>query len=148
MASFVYTPIKAKLMQAGIDLHTTGADVRAILCMTNTTADTDQDAATLSAISVLDEMDGSGYSRQALTGETVAEDAANNRGEFDAADATFAGVSAGTRQVAGILLYIHVDGTAGNDIPLAWIDSGGFPFDPGGGDIDVVWNAEGILQLT
>src|SRR3972149_3413525 len=31
---------------------------------------------------------------------------------------------------------------------VAWIDTGGFPFSGNGGNVDVAWNAEGIVQAT
>lgn len=146
--SFWYTNAKRAILAGEIDLDTAGDDVRLLLVMSNTTADTTEDAATITGLGTLDEMDGSGYARQALAGEAVTADNANDRGEFDANDTQFASVSAGTRQVVGAVLYKHVDGTPGNDIPIAYIDGTGFPFDPGGGNIDFAWNAEGILHAA
>jgi hypothetical protein len=145
MASFVYTPRKTDLLNGNLDLA--AADVRVALVMSNTTADTAQDANDLADIT-LDEYDGANYARQAIGTEAVNEDAANNRAEFDGDNIQFANLGAGTRQAVGMLVYIHVDGTAANDLALAYIDSGGFPFDGNGGNVDVAWNAEGILQLT
>lgn len=145
MASFVYTPAKTALAGAQLDLDT--HDMRILLVMTNTTADTDQDVQNIADIGTLDEMDGSGYARQTLTGEAINEDAANNRAEFDANDATFSTLGAGTRSVAGIVLYRHVTNDA-DAVLLAYIDSGGFPFAASGTDVVVQWNAEGIVQIT
>jgi len=142
--SIVYTNAKRALLAGELNLATN--DIRVALVMTNTTADTDQDAALMNAITTLDEMDGAGYARQALTGEAVAADDPNNRGEFDANNLTFSAVSAGTRQVAGMVVYKHVTNDT-DSIPIAYIDSGGFPFTANGGDIVVAWNVEGILQL-
>jgi hypothetical protein len=47
-----------------------------------------------------------------------------------------------------MVVYRHVDGTAANDLPIAYIDSGGFPFSGNGGAINVTVNAEGLLQVT
>jgi hypothetical protein len=145
--SFAYTPYKFRLARGEAAWHT--MDVRALLVMSNTTADTDQDAATLSAISNLDEYNGSGDARAALGSEAVVQDDANNRSEMDAADITFgATVAAGTRQAVGIVIYQHVDGTAANDKPMLYIDSGGFPFDGANGPVNVTWHSEGIAQVT
>lgn len=145
--SFVYTGFKNRLLKGDVDFDT--QDIRAMLVMTNTTADTDQDSNVVNDITTLDEYDGAGYSRAALASETVNQDNANNRAEFDAADFTFgATVAAGTRQAAGIVLYRHVDGTAANDQLIAYIDSGGFPFAGNGGSVSVTVNAEGLLQAT
>lgn len=148
MASFWYTPAKERLAKGDLDWDEAGHDIRAMLVMTNTTADTDQDAGTISAIGTLDEYDGSGYARAALT-QSVVRDDANNRAELDVNDFSFGStVAAGTRQAAGMVIYRHVDGTAANDLPIAYIDTGGFPFAGNGGAINVTVNAEGLLQVT
>lgn len=150
MASFWYTPAKERLAKGDLDFDEAGNDIRVMLCMTNTTADTDQDAGTLSAIGTLDEYDGSGYSRAALAGQSVVRDDANNRAEITATSPISFGatVGAGTRSAAGALVYRHVDGTAANDQPIAWIDTGGFPINGGGGPFQIAINAEGLLQVT
>jgi hypothetical protein len=144
MASFVYTPAKAELLRADHDFET--GDFRIILCMTNTTADTLQDAEFVADVA-LDEYDGAAYARKTLAGEAVTQDDANNRGEFDANDIQWVALGAGTRQAQGMVLFRFVTNDA--DSPLiAWIDSGGFPFSGNGGNVDVAWNVEGILQAT
>jgi hypothetical protein len=148
MANFVYTKAKQRLLAGDVDLDEAGHDMRVLLVMTSTTADTDQDADTLSGITTLDEYDGSGYARQAIASQTTVEDETNNRGEFDGADVTFATLGAGTRQCQAAVIYRHVDGTAANDQPVIYIDTGGFPFSGNGGDVTISWNAEGILQAT
>ena len=145
MASFVYTPAKTKLLNGDLDFAT--QDFRVLLVMSNTTADTDQDAEFISSIGTLDEYDGANYARQAIGGEAVNEDAANNRAEFDGNDIQFATLGAGTRQAVGMVLYLHVTNDADSPV-IAYIDSGGFPFSGNGGNVDVAWNAEGILQAT
>lgn len=150
MASFWYTPAKERLAKGDLDFDETGHDIRIMLCMTNTTADTDQDAGTLSAITTLDEYDGAGYSRAALASQTVTRDDPNNRAEIGATSPVSFGstVAAGTRSAQGALVYRHVDGTAANDQPIAWIDTGGFPLNGGGGPFELAINAEGLLQVT
>lgn len=146
MANFVYTGFKNRLLKGDVDFDTN--DIRAMLVMTNTTADTLQDANTLSDVS-LDEYDGSGYSRATLTGETVTQDNTNDRAEFSASNFSFGTtVAAGTRQAQAMVLYQHVDGTAANDKLIAYYDTGGFPFAGNGGSISVTVNAEGLLQAT
>ena len=148
--SFVYTPAKTKIAKGLLNLQEAGVDLRAKLCMSNTTADTDQDAASLSAIGTLDEYNGSGYTEATLAAQTVNEDAANNRAELSVTSPISFGstVGAGTRQAVGALLYVRVDGTAANDWPVAWIDTGGFPIDGGGGPFEIAVNAEGLLQVA
>jgi hypothetical protein len=147
MASHVLDNAKEQLLLGTLDFSTD--DIRVALMMTNTTVDTEKDKALVSGYTTLDEFDGSGYTTGgvALTSEAVTEDGANNRGEFDAADAVFTSVGAGTRQIAGALVYKWVTNFT-SSIPIAWIDTGGFPVTANGGTITVTWNAEGILQLT
>jgi hypothetical protein len=144
--SFAYTGAKEKFGRGEIAWHT--SDIRAMLVMTNTTADTDQDAVALAGIGTMDEYDGSGYARVALGAEAVNRDDPNNRAELDANDFTWTALGAGTRQAQAMVVYKHVDGTAANDVPIAFIDTGGFPFAGNGGDVTIQWSVEGIVQLT
>jgi hypothetical protein len=147
MANFAYTAAKQKIAKGDADFDT--LDIRAILVMTNTDADTAQDAATITAIGVLDEYDGAGYARPDLGASTITQDDPNNRSEIDYPDFTFgASVAAGTRQAAGYVIYTRVDGTPGNDWPVGWVDTGGFPFSGNGGAVNVTVNAEGAIQIT
>ena len=144
MASFCYIPAKKYLWDGTIDLDT--HDIRIALVMTNSTADTDNTAALMNAFGTLDEMDGAGYARIALTGEAVNQDTPNVRAEFDANDVTFTGISNGTRQVQGTILFNFVTNDA-DSIPIFYIDFGS-TINPGGGTINVVWDAQGIAQHT
>jgi len=144
--SFVYTPAKRRLFEAGFDLREAGSDIRLILVMTNTTADTFQDTEFVSGVT-LDEYDGTGYARKALASQAVNQDDPNNRAEFDADDVLWSILGAGSRPCQGMVLYKHV--TNDGDSPLiAFIDTGGFPFSGSGIDIQVTWNTEGIVQAT
>jgi len=147
MADFVYDNAKEQLLLGALDFSTD--DMRVALLMTNTTADTEKAAATVGGFTTPDDFDGSGYTAggAALAGEAVTEDGANNRGEFDATNLTFSALGAGTRNIAGALLYKFVT-NFNSSIPIAWIDSGGFPVTANGGDITLNWNAEGLIQAT
>ena len=154
MADFAFTFGKQALGRGVFNL--VSADIRFILCMTQTTATvndgTGVDAATISAIT-LDEFDGganhppSFANRELLLGTEFDADTANNRAEFDATNHTVASIPAGTRDIKGIIVYYHVTNDAAS-IPLVWIDSGGFPFSANGGSLVLSWNAEGIFQIT
>lgn len=145
MASAAYTPFKGNLMRGSHDLP--NADVRVLLAMSNTTFDTETDDEFVGDTTTPDEYDGTNYARQALTGEAVTDDTGNDRGEFDAADAQFASLGVGTRQATGMVVFSFIINDAGSPL-MAWIDTGGFPFDGNGGNVDVAWNAEGIIQVT
>lgn len=142
--SFVYTRAKRDIFNADIDFNLPH-DFRIILVDNTTTADTEEDAATISAFTTLGELSGAGYVRKALANEVVNEDTVNNRAEFDADDITWTGIDAGTAQA--MILYKHVTNDT-DSIPIAYIDTGGFPINTNGGDLTVQWNAEGILQGT
>ena len=145
--SHAFTPWKTLIAQGGVNHATT--DFRAMLVMSNTTADTEVDAQNPGDLTTLDEYNGSGYARATLTGEAVNEDLPNNRAEFTSNAWNFGStVGAGTRQAVGLIVYKFVDGTAANDVLAYFIDSGGFPFNGAGGPIDVTPNAEGIAQIT
>ncbi len=160
MANFMYTPEKERLMEGNTNYLEGQDDIRAILVMTNTTADTDQDATNLSGagdITTLDEFDGSGYTAHgsggnALASQAVTQDTGNNRSEFDATDLAFGALSVGTRNIVGMVIYRHVDGTTANDTVVAYIDTGGFNpstgFAANGSTVTIQWNSEGIIQTT
>ena len=144
MASFIYNEAKRMLFAGELDLN--ADDMRLKMLMTNTTADTENDGiVNLSDFTTLDEMDGANYAVKALTTETVSKDDANDRAEFDCDDITYTSLGAGTRGVAGFLLYKYVDGTPGNDIAVAWIEQAATP---DGSNFTIQINAEGLLQLT
>lgn len=148
MANFVYTIAASKLLSADIDLN--ADDIRVMLVMANTTADTERDATTISGFTTLDECDGASYARKTLTGEAVNTDNTNDRGEFDANDIQWASLGAGTRNNQAMVVYKHVTNDA-DSIPICYIDTTSpsiFPFNGNGGNVDIAWNAEGILQGT
>lgn len=145
MANFAYTQFKADLLRG---LHDFDApdDVRVRLVMTNTTYDTEEDATSMD-VTTEDTYDGSGYADQSLGTDAVSTDTVNDRGEYDAADAQFATLGVGTRQAQAMVVFKFVTNDA-LSTPIAYIDTGGFPFDGNGGNVDIAWNAEGIVQTT
>ena len=146
MANFIYNEAKRRFLRGLIDMQ---GDIRVLLVMTNTTADTEDDVNTIGGFTTLDEFDGSGYSSggQELDNEVVTEDAANNRAEASADNETFSTEGAGSRNAQAAIIYLF-DTDLSSSIPIAYIDAGGFPFAANGGDITFQWNAEGILQAA
>lgn len=145
MASFLYDNAKKLLMNGGLDLDT--HDIRIALVMSNTTADTEDTKTTISGgtgFTTLDEMDGAGYARVALTTEAVTD--SGTYGKFDADDVTFTSVSAGTRSVTGALIFRFITNDTDN-VPIAYIDFGG-DFAANGSNIVITWSATGIINLT
>lgn len=148
--SFVYTPAKELNMKAALDYD--GDDLRVMLLKTSgsTTADTDQDAATISAITTLGELVATGYARQALASEAVNRDDANNRAEFDAADVAFGAIGGAVNDTIGAILLFKFVTNDSDSIPIAYIDNAGssFSMPTNGSTISITWNAEGIVQQT
>ena len=148
MASFVYNEFKRALGEGEIDLNATD-DIRAILVMGSTTFDTDTDIDTMGAVGTADYYDGTNHDTtngHALSGETLGEDAPNSRAEFDGTDLTFSSLGAGTGNAVGMVIFKWITNLA-SSMPIAYIDTGGFPFNGNGGDVVIAWNAEGILQI-
>lgn len=138
-SAFTYKPALVKMWNGFVILD---VDTRVILVSTNTTADTETDVEFISGFTTLDEFNGAGYARVALTNEAINEDDPNARAEFDADDAAFGAISNGTRQITGAIIYEHVTNDA-DSIPLFYLPL--TPnFSPGGSTVTLNWNAEGI----
>lgn len=154
MASVVYNKFKQRNAAGEIDLDLD--PIYTILVMTNTTVDTQNDGISeVGDFTTLDEFDGSGYSsaaRQELDSIAVNLDDANDRAEFDADDEVYSSLGNGTRQIQGVVLYKDPDdnGAAADDASNPVICYIEFPatVNPGGGDLTITWDSEGILQLS
>ncbi len=121
-------------------------DLRVVLCMTNTDAVAVRKTATFVDDVALDEFDGAGYSRQALTTEALAYDTDNDRIELTVDVSEWDPLSAGTRQIAGALVIKHVTDDT-DSRAVFWFDDGGFPKDPNGGPFKITWSGQGMLQI-
>lgn len=141
----IYNEAKRAFLRGEIDLQ--ADDIRVALVMSNTTADSERDVNFMAGFTDLDEMVATNYSRKALASEAVSENAGGNRAEFDATDVVWTALGAGARAVQGAIVYKHVSSDA-DSIPIAFIDTGGFPFTASGADFTIQWNAAGILQLA
>lgn len=143
MASQIFNVAKAGLLSGAIDLDSN--TIKAALLMTNTTADTDNDAISfVGDFGTLDECDAAGYARVSLGSKVVNQDNTNDRGAFDAADSSFTGLGGdATRDIQGVLIYKHVTNDA-DSIPIAFID---FTSDipKTATQIDIPWASAGIL---
>lgn len=122
-------------------------DLRAALLMNGNNAVASRATAINVSDLTLDEFDGANYARQALGSEALAKDAGNFRIELTAAATVWSSLGAGTKDVAGALLYRHVTNDTDSTV-LAYYDDGGFPKPGTGSDFTVTWSAEGLLQLT
>lgn len=142
--SFVYNEFKRMLAAGEVDWDSN--DIRVALLLNTTTADTEDDVNNLAAFTTLGEVTDGSYARQAIGTEAINEDAANNRAELDGDNVAWSALTTGGT-VQGALVYQHVGADAVNK-PIAFIDSGGFPFSLTGADLTINWNAEGIVQIT
>lgn len=115
MAIVFYNAAKAAILKAEIDLE--DADIRAILCMTNTTAGTENDGKVyVGDLTTLDEADGANYVRKALANEAVTKVDASDHAKWSSDAATWSALGVGTRNSEGILFYKHV--TSDADSPI------------------------------
>lgn len=145
MASFLYNEFKRASAAGELDLN--AHDIRVLLVMTNTTVDTQNDGINfVNGFTTLDEMDGTNYARKTLANEAVNKDDANDRAEFDADDVVWTGLGNGTRQIQGALLFRFVTNDT-DSVPIAFVEFLS-TINPGGSDLTIQWNAEGVLQLN
>lgn len=143
MASFVYTPSLSRMGRGTFDW--VGQDIRVVLVMSNTTADTDQDLENPGDIGTLDEMDGANYVRKAAANEADSQDDPNNRLELSFDPITWSALGNGTRAVVGALVIQHVTNDA-DSLNIAYIDLG--TINPGGADFTLTCNAQGLIQIA
>lgn len=147
MASVIYNEALRAIAAGEIDLN--AADIRARLCMTNTTCDTENDGVVeLEDFTTIDPCDATGYADIDMDGLAVNKDDPNDRAEFDANNLVFSGLSGdATRDAQGVLLYVYVDGTDANDKAIAFID---FTADipAAATQVTVPWDDEGIIQFA
>lgn len=147
--------VPGRQFQYTTGINWSSATLKALLVMTNTTAHLDLRATFLtggSGFAVLDEFNGSGYSRQTLGARVITDDTTSQTGDlvFSWPDVNFgATVGNGTRQIKGMLVYLDgADDTARR--PLLWIDSmkagPAFPYSPGGGPV-VIKCATEVFRL-
>ena len=144
MASVFYLAGMAGLADGSIDFDTD--TIKARLCMTNTTCDTENTTISdLADFTTIDVCDSAGYSDKTLTNCAVNIDTGNVRIELDADDPTWSALAACTRDIQGVLIYLF-DTDDANSIPIMFVD---FTSDitPDGSDLTIPWNAEGIAQL-
>jgi hypothetical protein len=145
MANFWYNEAKRALAQGELNLVTD--DLRVILVMSSTSADTELHKNFITEFTTLGEYDGTGYARGQIANLGITEDAGNDRAEIDGDDQVFASLGVGALQCTGAIVYKHVTNDA-DSVPIAFFDTGGFPFDGTGSNVTIQWNNQGILQIA
>jgi len=98
--------------------------LKAILVMSDTTADTEKDIDTVSGFTTLDESDDTGYARVSLAGQSKIVNDTDDRAEFDANDIVFDGMNGdATRDYVGVQVFkLITDDT--DSPPHLWIPFG------------------------
>lgn len=154
MASFVYNRAAKEILDGTIDLAT---DIIQVMLVTSSyVANRDNDFVDAGGANdpIDHELTGTGYAagyagagRKTLANKVISEDDANDRAEFDnTVDLTWTAIDAGIAAAAILIKKGAADDTTGKLI--AYIDTGGFPVVTNGGDLNLTFNAEGILQLS
>lgn len=140
MADVIYNSAKTKLLNGNIDLDTDTIKV----ALVTSSYTPDQDSHDFFD-DVTDEVSGTGYSGggAALANKTVTQDNTNNRGVFDADDATW---TTSTITARGAVLYKD-SGVASTSPLICYFD---FTSDKSStaGDFTIQWNASGILTAS
>lgn len=125
---FIYKKAYEKFMQGELDLATD--DIRIMLVMSSTTADTEEEEEFIDDFTTLDELDSANYARKICTSKAVTEDLPNDRTYFTSDGVTWSTLNPATRQVAGMIVFKLVNDDT-DSIPIAYLDnSEAFPFVP------------------
>lgn len=118
MADLMVFPAAIEALARGeIDLE--GDTLKAVLVGSLSTVPTEPNAETVSDFTTLDEFDGTGYSRTALTGLAISTNTSGQRVQLAANSVSFGVLGAGSRAATGVLIVKHVNG-GGADIPLSF----------------------------
>lgn len=129
-----------------LSVDAASADLRAALLMSNTDADTANDGISNMDDLSLDELDGSGYSRQQLANVTLTVDDDNDRVELDCDDIAFGALGAGTRTVVGLIVYRHVNDDT-DSIPWSFHEYASAKTMDGSSFTSQI-NADGLIQAS
>lgn len=145
--SFIYDQAAKELFEGTLDLDSD--TLKVLLVDSDTTADTERDKLTLSAFTDLSEADGANYARQTLSSVAVALDTGTHVVGLTADDTTFStlGSNASGLQNQAAILFVDRGGDSSN-LPIAYIDGGGFPYTPVGQTISITWDAAGLVKAT
>lgn len=146
MVDFVYT---TALERIGKDIDLENDDIRVLIVMSDTSVadEAERDVTALDEFTVLDEYDGSGYDRQALSAKSMSADTTNDRGVFTSDPVVFSALGVGARVGQALLFYKHVSGDDGDNIPIFYKAPAGFPFTGVGEDVTVNPHANGWAYL-
>ena len=149
---------KRKLLDGEIDLTNDTVKVALLKATTEYSPDPDSHefvSDILDGGTTGEEFDDTNYSRLTLANQAVSQDDADDEGVFDADDLTFPdlGSSTGGQTIEAVLLYKQVgaDDTTPEDDPVIRViddnESDQLEQQTNGGDINLSWATEGIVNL-
>ena len=152
MADTVFTRAKNEIFSQNLNL--VSEDIKVMLVNPNFVPDPDMefvdDGTTISASNF--EVSGTGYEagnmgsgRMSLINKFFQVDPATNKSRFFASNLSWNPINAGL--VGGaVLIKEGLSGDTGS-LMIAHIDSGGFPQNTDGGQLDLNWNSNGIFSV-
>jgi len=145
--TFAYPNAVARFCNKQLDWDTD--DIRCILVMANSTAGqaSDADSVFVADIATLDECNGAGYARTAMTGRSIGIDTVLKIVSLIAAQTDFPATAAGTRQNIAAVIYHHVGADNANPVVAYVDDTPWFPHTPLGNPIRIKWNPLGIIRI-
>jgi hypothetical protein len=139
MADLIFTRGLYLVNNHTIDLTDGATVLRALLERSTSTWAPDRDNHFLSNATGLVEISAGGYGRVTITGKSVVEDDANDRGRFTFDEVNFGALDPG-QTVKSVVIYQQVggdDSTPADDVLIARLDTG-FPWTLGGADEFIV----------
>jgi len=142
----IYNSFKKLLFDGGVNLGTDTIEVALIDDSIAYTPDIDSETYVADVLDGVNasECSGTGYSRVALN-VTTSQDNTDDEAVADADDLTYTGADFGTIQ--SILVYQSVSTDADSPL-LAHVTSADLPLTTNGGDVDLTWATEGLLNLN
>lgn len=150
MANRRFRKTIAWLLEGGAGGPLSGLDLRVLAFRPTSTIPAELGAEFLDDFTLLDELDATGYSREALAAIALNEDAPQDFFKLEADPADFGVLTGGSDKLAGWLVYVHLGADSANR-PLVLIEdraSGpGLPYMPYGQPVVVDWAADGIIAF-
>lgn len=157
MASLIFNSFKGVTASAGHNWSLSAPGVKAVLVSSYVPAASHKYASAFSGQELSSTSYTGGFSgtgRLSLISTFVSVNnsllvGSAGRAELGASATTWSGLSAGVA-CAVVLILESATGvnSDGNALLVAYVDTGGFPVTTNGGDLQIVWASNGVLQLT
>jgi hypothetical protein len=144
MATGVYNAFKKRLLDGNLNL---GSDtIKVLLVTSGYTPDFDAHDFVNDVVRASNEITGTGYTSggYAFTSKVTSQDNTDNEGVFDAENALWTSATITARQA---VLYKDAGGADSTWPLIACIDLGSDKVSTGG-NFEIVWDGEGIINIT